>query len=496
MSRLPTAARRGAVTGLALALGALALGAALAILHGRSARELSQRRAQVEALVAGSAAASERAAAGLTAGDYDAAAAVSARLLARVLDEFVGYRQVTRRGNRFRITSIESEFRHGFVELNAESDFTWRLGLYDGPIAARYLAFARVTPEGDCFLYFRLVSARPLGRWRLLNRLLEPIVSLRMQRSLEIPDFRLPLGLRREAAAGDFAGEWRGVRVEVPARAWDLGMRRTLPFAEPERLGFLIEQGAQARRSELASGETVGWLDEDVQIAVRLRLLSELLQRAVERPDDIKLEAGRVENVYRPAQALRRVLITERVDIAGLSGVIDLAEVDLEPIPAGLQISVDLAGHLSGRLEGALLGLGFSVPLRVETATRETLPLRITPVGSALTLTVDRETLVLPLEIEAQVRKTTLRFTRNLEIPTAALLSAANLPGLVASELRIPTFVDRGVVRETKVVPMVITWSVEAPATREGFLLARGRVLLGPEAVDAGQALTAGASPR
>src|SRR5688572_15762632 len=128
MSRLPAAARRVAVAALVLALAGLALAGALAILHRRSVRELSRRQAQVEALVAGSAAASEQATAGLAAGDYDAAAAVSARLLARVLDEFVGYRQVTRRGNRFRITSIVSEFRHGFVELNAESDFTWRVG--------------------------------------------------------------------------------------------------------------------------------------------------------------------------------------------------------------------------------------------------------------------------------------------------------------------------------------------------------------------------------
>lgn len=488
------ARRRWAAAGLAVVVAALAFGAALAVLHGSSARELSRRRTELDALVAGSGATSRQAAAKLAAGDYDAAAAVSARLLAKLLDEFVGYEQVTRRGNRFRITKVESNFRHGFVEVDAESDFTWRVGLYEGPIAARYLAFARITPEGECFLYFRLISARPLGAWGLINRLLEPIVSLRMQRSLEIPDFRLPLGLRRESGVGDFAAEWRGVRVAVPARAWDLGPRRTLPMAEPERLGFLIERGASPTPAPPRPAAEIRWIDEDLQIAVRLELLSELLTQAVARRDDIKIEAGRVENVYQPEQALRRVLLTERVDIAGLSGVVDLEDLVLEPSPGGLQVSVGLAGQLSGRLEGAVLGIGFSVPLRVETATRETLPLRITPSGSALTLTVDRESLVLPLEIEARVRSTTLRFQRDLEIPTAALLSAANLPGLVVTELRIPTFVDRGVVRETKVVPLVIDWTVAAPPTLDGFLLARGSVRLGKDA--GAPALSAATSPR
>jgi hypothetical protein len=464
---------------LALAIGTVVV---LALLHRQSSRELRERQERMEALVAGSTATSHDAVAGLAAGRFDAAAAVSSGLLVRVLDEFVGYEQVTRRGNRFRINKIASEFRNGFVEVQAESHFSWRFGLYDGPIASRYLAFARLTPDGDCFLYFRLLAAQPLGAGAILNRLLQPIVSLRMQRNLEIPDFRLPLGLRRPTEGKGFAREWQGVAVRVPARSWDLGGRRALPFAEPGRLGVLLESG------ETAGGEAarqIQWGEGDVEIAVRVDLLAEVLARAIQGPADITFAAGRVRNVYRPAHPLARALFTERVDLAGLSGTIDLRELTLDPIPGGLQVSLDMVGKTSGRLEGALLGLSFSVPLEVTTAMHEALPLRLVAAGSELTLTVDRDELVVPLEIEAVAGQRTLQFSRDLRIPIAALLSAVNLPGLAVTELKIPTFVERGEIRKTKLIPLSIAWQVESPPTGDGFLLARGRVRLGAEAAGA-----------
>ena len=462
---------------LGLAAGAAGLLFALAAvaIRWQAVRGLRERRLVLAALVAAARTSSDQAQERLRGGQFDLAVRAASPLVARLLAEFEGYEQVTRRGNRLRIGKGETRFRDGYAELRARADFDWRLGLYQGPVEATYLAFARLTPDGGCDLYFRVAEVRTLARLRFFNWYLQPILTHRMQQRLEIPNLRLPLGLRHQAARPDVEKHvGPGIEITVPDRPLGLGSRRVLPFITPDSVGVVVER----RRAEPAPAAAAAPPDEaradGVEIAARLDFLSALLAEAAAPAEDLRLAVARIPRVWES----RLLGFDNHADVVRLTGALDLQDAGATLQGQTLHLEAALDGRFAGILEGKLLGVDFAVPFKVRPRGREVLPVRLVSDESGLTLVIERTDVVLPLDVEARVLRRRIQFRHQLKVPAAMLGRAVRLPGVAMTELEFPTRVERGETRASKPVPVAIAWETLPP--QGGVLRARGRVTIGP----------------
>ncbi len=458
----------------ALVLVLLTMGLAIAARRSAQAR-LVERREVLARLVEEARASTTEAESRLASGAWDLVAEVPSGLVERVLQQFVGYRQRTRRGNVFVVRSLETTLHDGYAELRARADFDWRWGLYDGPVEATYYAFARVAGDGGCDLFFRVAEMKTLAPWPLFNRFLEPMLTYRLQRSLEIPNLRLPLGLARSAAG---EGEWRrrfasGVEVAVPSRRVDLGPRRALPLLDRRRLGIVVERPASAAAPAAAGGPGDG-VDE-VRVAARLDFLSERLAQAVRPEDDFTVSVDRLRRVW---GRRTRGGTDFSADLVNLRGVVDVRDLRLGLGEAGLELDTAVHAVFSGQIEAAVLRIRHALPLRVESTLRERVPLRIVGENGGLGLQVELGELAIPLAVETRLSSLPLRYESVLAVPGETLARAVRLPALVLAELRFPTRVERGEIVETKRVPVEIEWTATVPSSPSGALEARGRVTL------------------
>jgi hypothetical protein len=465
--------REWAIAALVLVL--VAMGAAIAARRSAQAR-LAERRAVLARLVEEARAATAEAEGRLASGAWDLVAEVPSGLVERILQQFVGYRQRTRRGNVFEVRELETTLHDGYAELRARADFGWRWGLYDGPVEATYYAFARVAGDGGCDLFFRVAEMKTLAPWPLFNRFLEPILTYRLQRSLEIPNLRLPLGLARPSG-GD--GEWRrrfasGVEVAVPNRPIDLGERRALPLLDRYRLGIVVERPAASPAPD-AGGAAGDPSLEEVRVAARLDFISERLAQAVRPADDFTVSLGRLPRVW----ARRTQGGTDfSADLVNLRGVVDVRDLRVGLAAGGLELDAAVHAVFSGQLEAAVLSIRHALPLRIESALRQRVPLRVVGVDGGLGLQAELSELAIPLSVETRLRSLPLRFDSVLAVPGETLARAVRLPALVLAELRFPVRVERGRVVESKRVPVEIEWTAAVPAAATGALEARGRVQL------------------
>jgi hypothetical protein len=456
----------------------LAAAAALVARRGAEAG-LEERRVVLARLVEEARASTAEAEQRLASGAWDLVAEVPSELVAEVLQEFVGYRQRTRRGNVFVVRSLTTTLHEGFAELRARADFDWRWGLYDGPVEATYYEFARMRGDGGCDLFFRVAEMKTLAPWPLFNRFLEPILTYRLQRLLEIPNLRLPLGLALPSV--DDAG-WSkrfpsGLEVMVPARPLDLGKRRALPLLDGRRLGVVVERPASSptpspMRALPAGGEPGR---DQVRVAARLDFLSERLAQVVAPETDFTIALDRWRQIW----AKRTKRGTEiSLDVVALRGAVNVR--DLGIVLGGGRLAVDAAVEavFSGQLEGSMLRIRHAVPLRVESRLRQRVPLEIVGDEGSLGLRIDPGELSIPLDIEARLRALPVRFTTDLAVPGEILARALRLPALVLTELKFPTRVERGEVIETKMVPIEIGWAVAVPTDPTGAIEARGELRL------------------
>jgi hypothetical protein len=300
------------------------------------------------------------------AGRYDLLAQASREIVARVLAEFKGYDQLTRRGNRFVITSLETRFAKGHAEVLAHADFDWRWGLYDGPILVRYDIFAGIDADDALVLHFRVAEVQTLASWRVFNSFLAPILTLRMQDSLKIRDVPLPLGLRRPPAAqatrcasavrsGAQACASpcrRGRGTSAPSRAGDLRRGEVgRSGREPARIGA-------ARRRRGAHSAPRG-----VELAVRLDFLTDLLSsrcadRTTSRSRSIVCRAsGRTRASFRrrlrqPSRPAERRRSDRHL---GCRTTLNGSELGLD---------VELSGRFAGTANARLFGCRLRCPSR------------------------------------------------------------------------------------------------------------------------------------
>lgn len=468
------------------AVSVAVLGLAALGLHLWARHELAIERTETARLIEGARRTTAQATALLTSGRYDLAARASSALLARVLGELNGYEQVTRRGNHFRIEQIDVRMLDGYAELRARAAFDWRLGLYHGPVLATYLAFARSTPEGETTLHFRVAEVEPLAPWRLFNGWLAPLLTLRLERSLQVPEFRLPLSLRLPGTESEDAGadeapsrprrpSRRNVRLSL-GRTWDLGGRRALPFVTPNELGVVLEA---AQPSDPPDTELAATRSDEVEVAARVGLVAELLLRAFKTGGGASLEIARLPHVWSRQGSLARTVFDNQVDIERLRGTVEVARLEALSGKQSIAVSADLTGRFAGMLRGSLYGVSFTMPMALRSATRVTLPVRVRERDGGLAFELVSGSLSLPLDVATSVGGRELRFTYPLLLRSEVLDRSAQFPGLVVRTLRVPARVERGQILATRAVPLHVAWHVDLPDSASGFVRARGSVHLG-----------------
>ncbi len=435
-------------------------------------RELAGREEALEALITSSHAASHRAEQALATGRHDLAIEISSRMVGEILDRFEGYEQVTRRGNRFRIERIATTFHDGHAEVAARADFDWRLGLYHGPIAVRYLAFSRGSPDGECSLYFRVAAVRTLARWRLFNRWLAPILTLRMQKNLEIPDLRLPVGLGSPARSGEVRRRLAGGKVEVvvPPRSWSFGRRRAWALATPARLGLVVESGGAPPGPAPPHVAEPPEAVPDARLAVRGSLLAELLAQAVAPEEDVRITVARLPRIWTRRGRLLGEEFDHHVDLASLAGTLDVTRCELGLREGRMTVRAGLTGACRGFLEGQLYGVAFAVPIAVRPAMEAELPVTLAARRGEVAFGVEGGRFRIPYEVETTVLRTRLRFRRELPLDAGDLVASLSLPSVVAAEVPLPARVVRGRVLATRSLPVRLEWKVELPRDLSGML--------------------------
>ncbi|MGE5233500.1 MAG: hypothetical protein ACM3OB_05270 [Acidobacteriota bacterium] len=468
-----------------LALLLVALGGGALGVHLWAERELAAQRADTARRIAEARSTSATATALLASGRYDFAARASHALLEQALRGFAGYRQLTRRGNRFRIDDLEVRLLDGYAELRAHADFEWRLGLYHGPVIATYAAFARTTAEGDTALYFRVLSVEPLAPWPVFGRWLAPLLTLRLQRSLQVPELRLPLQVRRARSAAPEASRppaapddrrRRNVRLSL-GPAWELGARRALPYVTPTELGVVIEaQGDGEPDAERVASSPAA---DEIEVAARVGFLADLVMHTFRKGGGASLEIARVPRVWSRPAKLARTEFENTVDIERLRGTVEVESLTTQAASGSFQVNADLAGRFAGMLRGTLYGVAFTVPTAVRSRATVTLPVRFEQRDGGLGLELGGDALTLPLDVAATIGGRDLRFEYLLPVRPELVARVSELPGLVLRTLQVPTRVERGKILESRGVPLYVEWRVDLPEGQAEFVHAHGSVRLG-----------------
>jgi hypothetical protein len=235
-----------------------------------------------------------------------------------------------------------------------------------------------------------------------------------------------------------------------------------------------VERPAGAPAPAEAAVEPTANADE-VRVAARLDFLSERLARAVEPETDFTIALARLPRAW--SKRTRRG-IDVSAEVVNLRGAIDVRDLTVQLGGDGLELDAAVRAVFSGQIEASLLRIRHAVPLRVESALRQTVPLRIISADGGLALSAELQELEIPLEVEARLRSLPVRFSTRLAVPGEILSRAVRLPALVLTELKFPTRVERGEVVASKRLPIEIAWSVVPAASPTAAIEARGALRL------------------
>jgi|CXWL01.1.fsa_nt_gi hypothetical protein len=496
---------------LAALLSALVLLVGLGVAGGlrRARYQLAVHQAEIDDLRAGSIASNRAAEDLLASGRYELEVLFSTKLLTLAAHELVGYRQLTRKGNRFTINELALTVHDGWLELVAHADFDWRWGLYDGPIEVRYVAFAAIDDDGGCSLHFRVAEVKTLAQASFLRRWLGPILTLRMQNHLKLPDFQLPLavGGKRDldAKARGSSPRQRPWRIRYAPRGWQLGAQNPQLLLNGDAFGLVVEHVdpllpnaiavAVAREGQRLTTSPLG--ADDVVIGMRFDRLSALLSQLFAPPDEVSIEIARLPiPLERHTSHLVGVEFARSLTLRDVVGAIDVRLAALRLAGDHVDVGASFEGRFAGIVEGSSYGVDFAVPVRVRPRLDEVVPLHFLDQQGDLGIFPEASSATIHLAVEAAVGGRQIAFDYPLELESSELVRPLLLRDMTSREVAVPTVVERGKIIASRPLDLAIHWSFELPTTPEDFVRIAGEVGLGEagtgaahEAVDPGDRL-------
>ncbi|MCB1052656.1 MAG: hypothetical protein H6510_13325 [Acidobacteria bacterium] len=401
-------------------------------------------------------------------GQYQLGAVLSRSMVQAMLQNLRGYEQLTRRGNRFLIHDLQTEFKNGYIEIHARANFDWRWGLYNGPIDVDYLVFAQTNPQGGCSLHFRVAKVTPLQDTFLLNDLLRPILIVNMQSHMRITDWDLPLSGFGTTHLPEIDRKTRkGAHILVPERELQLPQAQTIVFSTPDYLGIL-NSAPQDQPGESPNQIPAGGYD--ILVFTKTQFINQLLDALFLPERDLELEIPLVEKVWTKTHKLLGREVVSSADIENLTGVMDVKQAKLTIDGDQLGLALQLSGQFQGIVAATLAGVQVNVPVQMAPSTTESIPLSLN--AENLTVSFQKGDIPLDLEIEADIRGFSIAFNYPIRLDPSEFVSQMALPGVLEPEIKIPIKVERGQILERKSVDLSVHWDIEMPQeAREGLLL-------------------------
>lgn len=476
---------------LGLVVMVILAGLVLAVAFRIAERQLDARKAELAALEQQAKQSHAQAEAIVESGQYDLHVEIATSLVAELVQELVDYEQITTRGNRFVIRALQPEFSQGSIVLKAQGDFAWRFGFYHGKVEVIYHGYTQLNPNGECFIHLRVFDARALDTWSFFNRWLAPILTIRLQDKLKIPDLRLPLDysdrielprLRKEIPEHE-------TRITIPERDITLAAERPLLYATSEGVGLVIERidmiggrvsepfptpadSMDGRRlrglAESARGDT------DVVFSISHDLLVQMISWLTRPDEDVLIYIERIPGVWEKRGELFGKPYHYTADISHFSGYVDIFDAILVRSPQGLELEFGLRGEMHGTLSSSIAGIRLPTPFKVMPALHDSVP--VTWNTQTMELTFEDKTLDIDLRIETSIGSWAFQYDYPFHLDMGSYFQPVKIPAVVQTTMSIPTFVSKREIKRVKRIPLTVDWSMEAPQEHVGVYTFLGRV--------------------
>jgi len=414
----------------------------------------------------------------LDAGSYDLKIVIKQSLLQKVLGELKGMENTSSKGNRIVIRDVQLSMNEGFVKLEAEADFHWRLGWYRGPVKAVYYGFTRLLDDGRCQLDLRIAEAHPMNNTLLSGPWVESWLVLKLQEKLKFPELTLPLSIEREFDIPDVVKETKNnqLTITVPGRHLPLQVKNPYVLVSPEALTLLIGDLSFDNHEEAQTQAAMPIMpvDGDLLAAFRFSLLEDTLAQAVLPDKDVLISAEFMPDVWKQNKRVLGIKVKNRADLHNLSGHLNITKAAL--IPSGERWFMELVanGEVFGTVKGKAYGISATVPFHASPVFEDKVPVRFENGDNGIMIVFEDHPLVLDLKIVAQIAGRSVTINHAIETSTQELFQPISIPDWYQKDVKIPVRIEKKKVVETRMVEIKAVWNVNLPKDHSGAIYFQG----------------------
>lgn len=400
--------------------------------------------------------------------------------LNQLFDTFEGFERYSRRGNRYVIEQAELHMNDGFLEIEADGVFESRLGLYTGPVHARYLVFSRVLETGRIHFEFQLAEAVPtrevwahgfISRW----------LTMHLNGRMRIPEWTLPLGFEREIEVKERIEKVRNDELEIliPARKVEIRLEAPQVDVSPSglvaRIG-LIQIGDHPLHGDVRLPPQLPLDHADISVAVNFGLFDDLIQDLVAAPEDAFFKAKHMPDVWNKRKRVLGIKVHNHADIHDLHGVLDIKRAALVPKPGGFELQVEAEGFFQGRITGRAYGFDLARPFQALPVLNERLDVEVRYTDDGIVLDWEQKPLVLQLEIATTLMGRDIKFDHAIEIESQKVLKPLKLRSLVQKQVAVPVSTRGKRALAKRQVDLQVNWQACVPTADAPTLQLWGKV--------------------
>lgn len=387
--------------------------------------------------------------------------------LDRLFDTFEGFERFTKRGNRYVIEQADLKMGQGFLEIDAKGVFESRLGLYSGPVHARYLVFTQVLETGQCHFQFQLAEAVPTREvWA--QGLVSRWLTLKLNSKMKIPEWTLPLGFEREFIVKERIEKVRNdeLTIRIPEKRVDIRIEAPAVRVTQKSVDLmigLVQIGDHPLRGNVQLPDAIPVNQADVSVAVNFGLLDDLIQDVVAAPEDAYFSAERMPKVWDQHKRIVGIKVHNYADLLDLEGVIDVKRATLVPQGEGFQLLLEAEGFFQGRIEGKAYGFDLARPFQAFPIVNEQLAVEVNYRDDGIVLDWEQKPLSLKLEIATKFMGRDVTFQHAIEIDSQKILRPLRLKSLIQKKIEVPVSTRGREALSKREVDLRVTWQACAP---------------------------------
>jgi hypothetical protein len=403
--------------------------------------------------------------------------------LDRLFKTFEGFERFSRRGNRFVINQAELHMGEGFLEIEADGLFESRLGLYSGPVHARYLVFTRVLETGRFHFEFQLAEAVPkrevwaqgfVSRW----------LTLKINSRMRIPEWTLPLGFERAFIVPERIERVRNDELEIRIPKKEVAIRLEDPKIRVKQNSLdltvgLVQIGDHPPRGNVLLPPPLPLESAHVAVALNFGIFDDLIQDVVAAPEDAYFKASHMPKVWEQQKRVIGIKVRNWADIHDLEGVLDVKVAKLEPRGAGFELHLEAEGFFQGRVEGRAYGFDLARPFQAFPTVKEKLDVFVRYQADGIVLDWEQKPLALQLEVETELMGRSVTFNHAITVDSQKILKPLKLKSLISRSVEVPVSTRGRKALAKREVSLEANWQACAPTPSMPTLQVWG--ILAPE---------------